>query len=589
MEAVLLYVFKVCLLLTAYFVTYYFLLQKETFYNGNRWFLLTGLITSALLPLAFVTQTVWIEPQPNLYLHTNLENHVSTTVIPNPASPGMDWTTIGLYVYSAIVILLVLQLIWNIQSIFRKFKTNDAQVINDIRIIDSPENEAPFSFFNVIVINSSLYTKDELESIIHHEMVHSKEKHTFDVLLAHLYCIVFWFHPIVWLYKKAIQHNLEFIADRKAIATTNSPISYQKALLKVIAHHNKISITNHFNQSLIKKRIVMLNTNQSKKRNFAKYFFIIPALLIFFLTFQIKTIAQVKPKSSTISTTSSIDAIKMKITSNTSDKEIKEDEAHFKSLMNVDVKTSKIKRNKDGAITTIKVDIKTATQKKTIQYSGSDPIVPFAIIVTKDDNGKLTIQEESDTRSKSVSAKKMAITKSSKIEKENLDDYDVDYSISFSDTHTDKDNKLTKGKKFKISKEGNNKTSIIVDGKKVFEGEFPEVMEEFKKSINEDLSNNKGSINYSFDFSSSAMDELTDQLSKSKELAKKTIELARKELKNAQPENNKIIIDLNESVNDLENAKKDLERAHIELKNTREEIIKARQEFSEKNKSSKKE
>ena len=62
MESLALYLFKSCGLLLLFFIAYHFLLRKETFFSSNRWFLLTGLVTSALLPLLFFTKIIWVEP-----------------------------------------------------------------------------------------------------------------------------------------------------------------------------------------------------------------------------------------------------------------------------------------------------------------------------------------------------------------------------------------------------------------------------------------------------------------------------------------------------------------------------------------------
>jgi hypothetical protein len=86
----------------------------------------------------------------------------------------------------------------------------------DFKFIDLQDNLAPFSFFNTIVYNSSLYSSSELENILEHEKVHSEQNHTVDVLISRLFCILFWFNPFIWLYKKAILQNLEFIADSEA-------------------------------------------------------------------------------------------------------------------------------------------------------------------------------------------------------------------------------------------------------------------------------------------------------------------------------------------------------------------------------------
>ena len=65
METIYLYFIKCFGLIALFFLAYYFLLRKETFFTGNRWFLLAGLFTSVLLPLVFFTKIVWIDPTPN--------------------------------------------------------------------------------------------------------------------------------------------------------------------------------------------------------------------------------------------------------------------------------------------------------------------------------------------------------------------------------------------------------------------------------------------------------------------------------------------------------------------------------------------
>ena len=151
---------------------------------------------------------------------------------------------------------------------------------------------APFSFFNYIVFNSSLYSQEELESILLHEKIHSQEKHSIDVLVAKLFTIVFWFNPLIWLYQKAIIQNLEYIADSKAIQNIEDKKCYQMALLKVVSHQNCLPITNHFYQSLIKKRIVMLQKSKSKRRGIAKYLVVIPVVVLSMTVFSTTIVAQ---------------------------------------------------------------------------------------------------------------------------------------------------------------------------------------------------------------------------------------------------------------------------------------------------------
>ena len=61
METIFLYLIKSSTLIAVFFLTYYLLLKKETFFKTNRWFLLSGLVISVSLPLYIIKKVVWVE------------------------------------------------------------------------------------------------------------------------------------------------------------------------------------------------------------------------------------------------------------------------------------------------------------------------------------------------------------------------------------------------------------------------------------------------------------------------------------------------------------------------------------------------
>ena len=61
METIFIYLLKSSGLIAMFYLAYHFLLRKETFFDSNRWFLLSGLITSLLLPLYFIKKVVYVE------------------------------------------------------------------------------------------------------------------------------------------------------------------------------------------------------------------------------------------------------------------------------------------------------------------------------------------------------------------------------------------------------------------------------------------------------------------------------------------------------------------------------------------------
>ncbi|MES2811884.1 MAG: M56 family metallopeptidase, partial [Bacteroidota bacterium] len=262
METILIFFLKASTLIGVYFLAYHFLLRKETFFTTNRWFLMAGLFTSVLLPLFFIKKVIWIKRKETPF-NEMVPYSESANAIPAPETFSIDWNQIMIACYAIVVLILIIKIAVNLFSLFKLLNNKEVEKRDQFSLVDLNEDIAPFSFFNYIVYNSNYYTNDELRSILLHEKIHSQEKHSIDVMIAKLFCIVFWFNPFVWLYKKAMIQNLEYIADYKACTQIEDRKVYQKALLKVVTHQNCLSITNQFYQSLIKKRIVMLNKNQS--------------------------------------------------------------------------------------------------------------------------------------------------------------------------------------------------------------------------------------------------------------------------------------------------------------------------------------
>jgi len=230
-----------------------------------------------------------------------------------------------------------------------------------------------------------------LTNIIEHEKVHSDQNHTSDVLITRIFCLLFWFNPFIWLYKKAITQNLEFIADSEVAKKISDKKAYQYTLLKITTHETCVAITNHFYQSLIKKRIVMLNKNQSKKQNSWKYYVVIPALVAFVLLFQVEVIAHEKaPVQYLKIDNGSVDIFK--ITKTTTDEELKEKTKTLKENYDISAIFSNVERNSNNEIISINVDLKKTTEiSQKMNLKGTKAIKPFGIIISKLENGKLNV------------------------------------------------------------------------------------------------------------------------------------------------------------------------------------------------------
>ncbi|WP_298426254.1 M56 family metallopeptidase [uncultured Kordia sp.] len=362
MDELTLYFVKSSGVLLLFLSLYYVWLRKDTFFHGNRFFLLAGMIISLVLPFLVITKYVeipFVEETlgSNMFVYTETGNEV--------IAPIFSWTDILMYTYVAGVLFFLSKFLIELASLCKLLWTStvtkrDGQFI----YIETATSFTPFSFFNYIVYNPELYSASELEAILIHEKAHSRQLHSIDVFISKLYCIFMWFNPLAWVHQKYISQNLEFLADSAAIKQTPSKKEYQLTLLKVSGNAYCPALTNNFYNSLIKKRIVMLQKNQSTRLHKWKQVLILPLLVAFVMLFNTEVIA--KEVSTTTTSTPSLENTIVKemygdvmvtINKNTTVKELKAIQKMFKSFditLNYDIK----KFNSRDEIVAIKLELK---------------------------------------------------------------------------------------------------------------------------------------------------------------------------------------------------------------------------------------
>ncbi len=481
METLFLFIAKSSVLITMFYIAYYFLLRKETFFTANRWFLLAGLVTSTILPWIIFTTIVWVEPTPTNFDWSQLQHTPS-----EKENFTINWYIVMGVTYAIGIALFFIQFVTDFYKLNRVIKGKAVQQQADHKYIDLKENIAPFSYFNTIVYNSSLYTEAEMESILEHEKVHSDQNHTVDVLIMRFFCILFWFNPFIWWYKKAILQNLEFIADHEAAKNISDKKAYQLTLLKITTHENCVTITNHFYQSLIKKRIVMLNKNRSKKSNSWKYVVVLPALVAFVLLFQIEVIAKEKQHSAvtqkSISTADDVDVYR--ITKNTTEAELQEKVVAISKVYGIEVRFTNTKRNTNNELTALTVDLKKGKEvSQNRKIKSSDAITTFSIVITKDSEGKITVAFAEETPTSDTPILISTITKeqiplhenqifidgakSDKAKMDQLNPVDI-ASINVTKNDGKKEIRIIT----KNHRQLGNENEIYINGKKVSQNEF---------------------------------------------------------------------------------------------------------------------
>ncbi|WP_338732699.1 M56 family metallopeptidase [Mangrovimonas cancribranchiae] len=188
---------------------------------------------------------------------------------------GFSWSWSYLFVLgSSIMLLIFLGKLFKIIALYRQ---GIKQKVNNITIVKLNHSNAAFSFFNIIFIGD-LVELQERESILQHELIHVKQRHSLDMVFFEILKIGLWFNPMVYIYQQRISNIHEFIAD-KEIANHEGKKQYYLNLLSKIFDTKKIAFINtFFKQSLIKKRIVMLQKSKSKQIKLVKYALLLPVI-----------------------------------------------------------------------------------------------------------------------------------------------------------------------------------------------------------------------------------------------------------------------------------------------------------------------
>jgi beta-lactamase regulating signal transducer with metallopeptidase domain len=603
MEQVFLYFIKSSGLIAVFYLAYYFLLRKETFFNSNRWFLLGGLMTSLLLPLWYFKKIILVEsPKISMEDLMAYSQATSKTIQDVPVVEAFDWLQCIWVSYAIIVCALVIKILFNLFSLFRMLYQQQVVKKESFKLINLNKNIAPFSFFNYIVFNANLYTQEELQSILLHEKIHSREKHSLDVLIAKFFCIIFWFNPFVWLYKKAIIQNLEFIADYKAIKQLENKKSYQHTLLKVVSHQYNLSITNNFYQSLIKKRIVMLNTNQSQKKNVIKYAFILPILVGFIFLFQIKTIAQ-EHKSVIKSSIETHEGADITFDAKESDESLKTFKNVFKEEKII-TEVSKIKRNSSGEITGICIKMKCEDgRKKELKINQSTPIDKIFIYTNRLENGEFDFGVKHITDDEVIAIRNMVDRKRHGIYTANNNEVvyavNVDDSLDLTgnfDFNFDFDMEAPEAPEIaevpdasevveindKISKvivrKNGDKTLVIINGRMITDDKT--IQETLKKLyINDNSSSTDGDRNEIIINGQDMAKIRSEALSNARDQIKKMRPQIKKQIKIANGDWKKIKEEKDNARREQEQAKPDIEKERAEMIKAKEEMIKAKEEM----------
>ncbi|MDT7832317.1 M56 family metallopeptidase [Flavobacteriaceae bacterium S356] len=288
----IIYLLKSGLCLALLLAFYHFFLEREKMHRFNRFYLLGSVLFSFIAPSIIIyveaTQRVAV---PVEFVKSTVAKELSFF------DQYVTIQNIILITYVFVSSIFLIRFIKNLYHIIHKIRTNTVVKSKFAKFVPVQDEILPHTFWNYIFINSDEYKKGEIEEeLFTHELAHVTQRHTIDVLIIEVLQILFWFNPLFFVLKKAVQLNHEFLADDKVISAHHNITEYQSLLLNKAAWKNEYYLASNLNYSLTKKRLLMMKTPNSRAAILVKKLALIPILAGLVFLFADRVEAQTKKK-----------------------------------------------------------------------------------------------------------------------------------------------------------------------------------------------------------------------------------------------------------------------------------------------------
>ena len=283
MTTLLAYLLQSGLCLASLWLVYRIFLHRDTFFTMNRIYLVSAVILSMVLPLFPFRFTFGGTLTPFMVM---LEPVVVTPeTISTVAQSHLAWFTIAGIVYFTGVSIFTVRFLVQIGQLLVLVHRTGITHRNGSNLVLVDRGYSPFSFFNLIFIRQEYAEDQRLSAVIEHERIHIRQLHTADLVVTELLTIVQWFNPFAWLLQRSVKTVHEYLADEGVLRKGIPGDDYRRLIFGQALGMQVNNLTNNFNVSLIKKRMIMMTQSRSARMAGLKAIFALPVLFAVVLFF----------------------------------------------------------------------------------------------------------------------------------------------------------------------------------------------------------------------------------------------------------------------------------------------------------------
>ncbi len=250
------------------FLLYLFFLKREKNFHFNRFYLLGTLVLCLIAPTLELNWDSQYIPVEKFRLENSFTT-VETLEAPDEKSimlvqkEKFPLKKILLIFYLFGSALFLIRFSRNLFKMIILIKSNKLKIINGFKLVETVEKGNPYSFFNYLFINATDLNNESLAiSVINHELAHSKQLHSVDIIFLEFLSCFFWFNPFIWYYKREILENHEYLADSAVINAGIDIEIYSSQLINCRYYHKQPFISG-FSFIKTKNRLTMLHKEKS--------------------------------------------------------------------------------------------------------------------------------------------------------------------------------------------------------------------------------------------------------------------------------------------------------------------------------------
>ncbi|GAA4437257.1 hypothetical protein GCM10023091_16180 [Ravibacter arvi] len=255
-----------------------FSLEKERMHGFNRFYLLLAPVISVLIPFVPLrpgdagTGTAWLPLETVTAAEKEMDLSAVETIVESGdtfAGAMLSWGVPAVYLLG--VIFLLIRFAVNIARIRRAIRASDRYQVPGATMVAMPGSTEVCTFMGYIFCSRDEYRAGAIPAaVLQHELAHVKQRHTWDILFMEVFGALYWFNPVMALYKRSVRLNHEFLADEQVMDHPGKVAGYQRLLLDRLAGGVAPSLVSSFNYSQTKKRLIMMTQKQNPQRVWLK-------------------------------------------------------------------------------------------------------------------------------------------------------------------------------------------------------------------------------------------------------------------------------------------------------------------------------